>query len=387
MTRIIYQDNLKYIFIFIYFLFLYHTNGIYQKILIPSLLLEILPLLLLPLLLIFVFKKSIKYVGIGVFPLFILLAFILRLMIVKASPDPAIDIFVLLKEAPVKLLQGINPYNSTYTQVYSGTVTDNYTYWPYSIYLEMPFVLIFKDPRVILIIADILAGAGLFYMGGKTSTAKLFSLIYLFRPNSLYMIEQSFLTPIYTLLTYLFFYSILKFKPVITGISLAILSGIQPLYLMLIPLTVNLWLKKLRIISVFLLVFLLGVLPFYFWDKTSFIDKNILFYFKSTSELKTIPIHSSLNLNTAFFIITGKDLPFFLTFSMLAFIAGFLYFSRVFSEAKSFISKVSKQLLLTVIFFYLFYFLFRQSFIYYYYFAGNMLILWLTLAAREHKNA
>lgn len=306
---------------------------------------------------------------------------------VIASPNPVIDIFTLLKEAPIKLLQGINPYNSSYTQVYSGTITDNYTYWPFSIYLEMPFVLIFNDPRVILIIADILAGAGLYYIGGKTSVAKLFSLIYLFRPNSLYMIEQSFLTPIYTLLTYLFFFAILRFKPFLTGISLAILSGIQPLYLILIPLTANLWQKKLRIISVFLLMYLLGVLPFYIWDKTSFIDKNILFYFKSINELQTIPIHSSLNLNTVIFIMTGKDLPFLLTFTLLVIITGFLFMRGKFIKENNYILKLNKQLLLTVIFFYLFFLLFRQSFIYYYYFAGNMLILWLTLEARELKNA
>lgn len=373
------QKSVKIIFLVTYLLFIYFSNGIYQKELISSVLIDFLPQIFLLPVLYWVLIPEQKIINTRMFPVFIILAITLRILIIIASPNPAIDIFVLLKEAPIKLLNGVNPYDTVYTRVYAGNITDNYTYLPFSIFLELPFILIFKDPRVLLIIADVISAIMIYHSGNKSRSSIYLSLIFLFRPNSLFMIEQSFLTPVYTLFTFIFIYSLLKFKSLLTGISLAVLAGIQPIYLIFIPLTFFLWKNKNKAIFTFSITFLMTIMPFFIWNPEKFIDKNILFYFKPVEELQTIPIHISLNLNTVFYTFSGKDFPFYLTFFILSAGMGILYYNGRLNPQKSGKEKIIYQYLLIIIFFYLFYLLFRQSFIYYYYYTGSLLIFWVNL--------
>src|SRR3990167_4985520 len=120
----------------------------------------------------------------------------LRFLMIKGSPYPAIDVFIILREAPLKLLEGLNPYNSLFTYVFPGIFPDYYAYWPASFILELPFIVIFKDPRILLILADLFASVLIFVIGGKSRTSLFLSMIYLFRPVSLGIIEASWLTPL-----------------------------------------------------------------------------------------------------------------------------------------------------------------------------------------------
>ncbi|OGG02707.1 hypothetical protein A2W14_07375 [Candidatus Gottesmanbacteria bacterium RBG_16_37_8] len=380
-----FKNNLKYIFLISYLLFLYFSQGIYQINLVPALLIDLLPLFFLPFLYLFIFKSDQQNKNRQIFWLFILLAITLRILTIIASPQPVIDVFVILKEAPLKLLSGINPYNTVYSRVYQGSITDYYPYWPYSFLISLPFVLFFKDPRVLLFLADIMTGILIYLWAGKNLQAKLLSLIYLFRPNSLFIIEQSWLTPLLSLLTLILFWTFSKTKHYLAGILMGILSGIQPLFLALIPLTFRLWRKKIRIAVTALLTCLLAVTPFFLWQPVSFIDKTILVYFKPLAELKTIPVHLSLNINTFFYTITGNDIPQLLSLGFLLILLIYLFrrgYRIIKSNSADFFPK---QILLTTVFFYLFYLLFRQSFINYYYYAGSLVIFFIVFLSASDK--
>ena len=104
------QSGLGLIFIGVYLLFLFFNGGIYQKLLIPTMLIHILPLIFIPAVFSFqVIKLRLTSEKFRFFSL-ISLAFILRILMIIATPEPAIDVFYMLKEAPIRLFSGINPY-------------------------------------------------------------------------------------------------------------------------------------------------------------------------------------------------------------------------------------------------------------------------------------
>src|SRR3989338_6498056 len=184
---------LKFVLLTSFILFIYIPGGIYQTNFTALAIINILPLIFLPVLYILLFQKNREHLKKRLYILFILLAVVERILIIIASPEPVIDVFVILKEAPLKLLAGANPYTAIYSGVYQGTVTDYYPYWPYTIFTMLPAVLLFRDPRILLLLADVIGGIVIYFWGSRNYQSILLSMIYLFRPNSIFIIEQSWL--------------------------------------------------------------------------------------------------------------------------------------------------------------------------------------------------
>ena len=372
------SSSLPCCFILVYSLFLFGSTGIYQTEFFSSSLLSFLPALLFPLVLTYgLLSSSLSQNGKkNRFRFLLIAALVFRLLIIIASPKPIIDVFTILKEAPLALFSGTNPYNTVFSQVYKGVETNYYAYWPASFILEAPFVFLFGDPRLLLVMADIGSAILLFLLGRKSEQTEVLSLLYLFRPNALFIIEQSWLTPLVFFLTLLSFYFVEHKKEFLAGITLGVLTGVQPLYsivaLFLFPRFKNL---KKGIASYILTISSL-VAPFFLWNPAQFIEKTVFVYFKPLSSIPTIPVHLSLNLNTAFFTLTGRDIPFIFSFILLLTLT-VLIFSRLFSLYKFRESMFGTHLTLALcLFFFSFYFLFRQSFINYYYLATGFLLLW-----------
>ncbi|MBI4990590.1 hypothetical protein HZB96_00680, partial [Candidatus Gottesmanbacteria bacterium] len=154
---------LQLLFVVVYSLFMFFSGGIYQGDNLASYLLYFLPLVSFPLVLTYILdlrnfsSRVLKYR----FYFLLLLALTVRILIIIASPRPVIDVFTILKESPFVFLSGQNPYDTVYSPVYPGVATDYYPYWPASFILQIPFVYIFGDPRILLGFADILVAAGL----------------------------------------------------------------------------------------------------------------------------------------------------------------------------------------------------------------------------------
>lgn len=390
-------DNLKrylsvpdiiwpYVFISCYALFLFFNGGIYQTNFLPSILIIFFSIVSLPVVLSYIVpaekipgkQRRYRYLFL------ILLAVILRIGIITASPDPKIDVYYLLKQAPEKLIQGINPYASNYTQVYRGVKPDYNNYGPVSVYIQIPFLIV-HDPRVLLFVADIACALLLFFMGGKTLVAEAISLIYLFRPNSLFILEQSYLAPLevfFFLMAFALFRAGLRIpglkKELLSAVAVAFLTGIKVHYVLLPFLILPVVKNKLKYILTSVSVILLIYVPFIVWNPGAFKYQFIDFFFRTDSSMPNVPVHRSMNFSSLLYVFTGNSLPLpllLLTDLILGGVILYYLYSRSLRKQNS--SLLSLCLLGAVLFYMILYFFGHYAFINYYFMLTGALLLWI----------
>jgi len=301
-------------------------------------------------------------------------AVLLRLFTLQASPFPPIDVFIILKEAPFKLLSGINPYNTLYTAVFPKIVPDYFAYWPAAFLLQIPFVTLFGDPRVLHILADMIAALLLIAIGRSTKTAMLLSLIYLYRPLSLFIIEGSWLTPLNFCLVTASVYLLLRKRYVFAGITLGVGIGVQFfLATLILPFLKYSYRFKLFLAGALGTTALL-ILPFFLLSPQKFFSQTLWVYFQNPPHPSILP-HTSLSLNTLFFTLTGHDLPAILT----VLIALAIIILLLTKQVKTLSGKVAGVALVN----FAVYLFGRQAFVNYYYFIASLLLLSLTLRMGE----
>ena len=375
------QSGLGLIFIGVYLLFLFFNGGIYQKLLIPTMLIHILPLIFIPAVFSFqVIKLRLTSEKFRFFSL-ISLAFILRILMIIATPEPAIDVFYMLKEAPIRLLSGINPYEAVYSPVYAGVKADYFTYFPGAFLLQIPFVLIFTDPRVLLVFSDIAGGLLLYLVGRKTITAQIIALIYLFRPNSLFIIEQSWLTPLVFFFlasaTYLMKYGKEKAER-LTAVVLALLASIQPQFIVSLPFFLAGITKRINFLIIFSIILLSVILPFFLINPAAFINDAVLFFFRPSRQMLSVPVYLSLNLNTPYHFLTGRDIPIFITGAIFILITVLLLL-KLYKKNYHKSGLKAGIVLANCILYLSFFLLLKFSFINYYYLTSGLVLLYLTI--------
>lgn len=317
-------------------------------------------------------------VSILIFGFFFLTAVILRLLILTASPAPPIDTYIILNEAPRKFIAGINPYNTLYTYVFPGVTPDYYSYWPASFLLQLPFIPVFQDPRYLFLLAEIGSAILILIIAGKNMTGQLLSLTYLYRPQSLFLIEGSWLTPLnfffVSLITYLL---IKKKKGWIVGITVGILTTIQFFHVVIIAYFWKFFKRSSGLLIAFSITIGVMVLPFVIaTSPVKFLNETVLFYFRNPPP-PNILIHDSLNLNTLYFQYTKHDISTLISFSLIIF-SFILIFIRQDKSVSSVVGSIT-------LFFYALFLFGRQSFVNYYYFLGSLLVLWMAAIAGEEK--
>lgn len=375
----------RYLLIITYSLFIFFSGGIYQAKLFESLLLTLLPILALPLVLTFYLsdKALSKASRNRRFYFFLILAFALRILMVRSSPAPIIDVYTMLKEAPQTFLQGISPYETVFSTVYSGVKSDYFTYWPAAFLLQIPFVYIFRDPRVLLILADMASAWLIYILGKKGNLGRLLCLIYLFRPNSNFIIEQSYLVPLEFFSLALIVYilkaakSLLPKKEYLAGAVFGVMMSLKPHYMMLGPfLLIKNTIQRFLGLSAILI---LTVLPFILWNPQAFKNDTVDYFLRPDDKITNVPIYHSLNLNSLAKLITGNALPvnFVLVFSLIVFLSLLYTFIYRFRSGKRYNDNIFLYhfLLCAIILLLTAYLFFRFAFINYYYFITNLIIL------------
>lgn len=226
------------------------------------------------------------------------------------SPKPTVDTIVVFKEAPLKIINGINPYSSNFSKVYQNIEPNYYNYLPFSFIYMLPFVLIFNDPRYGVIVANLVSVFVLYKLISKYKNQKitnLFIMAFLFLPRSFYMLEHSYMDPIifsFFLLS-VYFFIIKKIKFSLLSLSL-FFSFRQTLFLLLPIVFLQ---KKIRkfitfrnavfFLSPFLLIFVFIVI-----DPKAFSDDTV---FNLSSKKITSPIGISLTLPTFLINFISKN--------------------------------------------------------------------------------
>lgn len=377
---------MAFLLIVTYTLFLFNNAGIYQTEIIPVVMLELVPIFFFPLIISYILddqnvdlKKRISR-----FALLFILAITLRFLIILASPDPIIDVFVLLKEAPVKLLQGQNPYTIIFPTVYPG-VTNIYPYMPLSFLAQAPFVLIFHDPRVLLVLSDVISAYLVYLISKKKTMGEVLALIYLYRPNSIFITEQSWLVNfefLFLIASLYFFVKTLdkydQVNNILSGFFLTCLFMIKIHYLPILLFFI-IGVKKIKpfILGLPTLIILIFI-PFLIWNFPIFLIRTVGSFGNSLS----YPF--SMSLNTAVLRLTGSDIPIVISMSLLFILLTVLVYNLVKKRNKN-IAKLSDTILAITIFYLFFNLLFKFSFINQYYFIGSCVILWVASITRENE--
>lgn len=260
--------------------------------------------------------------------IFLIFFLSLSFLTVVGSPNPTVDTFVILKEAPQKLLQGQNPYDSIYSKVYKDIEPDYFSYLPLSIIYFLPFVFFFNDPRYGLLVAMV----GSYFLMNKLQKKDgqqkyLFSSLFLFAPRSFYMIEHAYLD---TLIFFLFlagFYFYEKKKNRLFSFIISCFFLLKQNIIILLPLYIKTIIKRKDTILLFLVPFV-SILIFFAWNPQSFI-KNII----------TINQPDSLIMRTS---------PFQMTITIPNILFQLFHFSQVWMQ-RIFIISAVVALLITVI--------------------------------------
>ncbi len=243
------------------------------------------------------FKKTFSFI-------FICTVYVLMsLWTIFNSPHPVVDTVVVLKEAPQMLIRGKNPYSSTFTQVYPNVNPNYYNYLPFSFFYELPFVLLFKDPRSVIVFSNLLSAILIYKLFKKTDKERVinvFVLTFLFLPRTFYMLEHAYLDPVIFsfFLLFIFFY-VNKNKNKFAYLFLGLFLSFKQPPILTIPLFLkeNFFRKdffKLKNFSLFLLPLILPLI--YLAINSKAFLEDIVFGLNPAKI--TSPISSSLTLPT-----------------------------------------------------------------------------------------
>lgn len=184
----------------------------------------------------------------------IIIAFILKIGMLFASPHPSIDVFTNLTNGVMTLASGFNPYLGS----------DSFDYLPSNLYLHIIPWWLFNDVRGVYIIAELVTL--LCFLSIKTHSIPLekkglIALLFLYHPRSLFILEQAWIDPLILMLFSLFL--VLRERRMLrtaSGVFGYMLSTKQ--YLIFLPIHFAILDRSLKRIVIMIGIALLTILPF-----------------------------------------------------------------------------------------------------------------------------
>lgn len=133
--------------------------------------------------------------GTRLFALILALSVASWVLMIKASPRPAIDVWYMYQTAADSLLHGQNFYATHWTSGIHGEVSNQFVYLPGSVVVLAPFKWLLGDVRYGLVAALALAAVGVFRMTSGPRAWLLASLV-LVVPKLTFGVEQSWNDPL-----------------------------------------------------------------------------------------------------------------------------------------------------------------------------------------------
>jgi len=235
-------------------------------------------------------------------------------LVLRASPVPFIDVFVINSLATDAFLQGSNPYAMDYPDIYAGAYgySPGFTYWPGYLLLATPFRLL-GDIRLLglacWIISIILIYRTARVSGWSIWDGTLISLIWASFPVSLFVLEQAWVD--WALIAVAAGIGLaIRTKHLMTAAILAGLAAGTKQYGFLITIPTLMWIASVRGFRLSLAYFFVAgvvaallVVPFAIWDFDAFYSNTI-------ELLVTIPSRpDALSFPAWFHLLTGWWIP------------------------------------------------------------------------------
>lgn len=230
-------------------------------------------------------------------PLLALLAiyFALGLWLLKASPNPNIDVWYWHRAGYEALAKGIDPYGITMPNIYGHTqwfapgLADNtkvfvgYPYPPVTMLLGGLGHLVKQDYRYFNLVAQTLA-AGLIGFSRPGRMASLAAIIFLFTPRGLFVLEQGWTESISALAVAACACCASRWPRALPWVF-GIMLGVKQYFVFALPLLpILLGTKKPAVLLPFLLkaaiIPVAITLPFILWDPGAFLNSVVLFQAK-----------------------------------------------------------------------------------------------------------
>ena len=132
----------------------------------------------------------------------VLTAILFRGWMIRASPEPAIDVWWQFQQSAAHLLDGLNPYTTPVSDPTGaaerfGYVVRGYAYPPGPLRMQTLAFAAFGDVRYASMAADLVTAAIVWSVARpvRRTTAALLALLVLHQPRSLFVLEQSWQEP------------------------------------------------------------------------------------------------------------------------------------------------------------------------------------------------
>ncbi len=296
------------------------------------------------------------------------------ILTILSSPNPKIDTFDTLKLGGQELIQGKNPYASSYTKLYADKEPNYYAYPPATLLLTLPSVLFLRDPRYMLVF--FLFGTAFFI--GKISNPDYrwqLPLLFLFNPMTAFIVEESYIEPMIIFLLTLSLYLLRTRKYAVSAIIIGLLLAAKQYSILFIPFIFRLSVLKnrLRLLIGSTIVAVVIISPFFLWNTKEFISDVLLFQ----------AVYPARYDGLTFFSLLYRifHIPYASLVSL--FIIGIIFFMLIRKKTTSFSALVS----CLFFFFFTFFYFNKWAFVNYYYFISSLLILVMAFKTSEKNIA
>ncbi len=227
------------------------------------------------------------------FPALLAVHALVGVWMVRAAPDPGIDVVVVHREAINALLADEDPYRISFENIYGGDsgvyynpraivgnrVAFGYPYPPLSLFLAVPGQIIANDYRYAELAALLLAAALVGYVRPSLHS-KLAAALLLTTPRGFFVLEQGWTEPIGLLMTALVVFFMVRRPAVVPWVG-GLLAVTKQYYLLAGPLLLKYaWSRGWRGVPAFVVIATLAgaavTLPLALWHPNRFLEAVIL---------------------------------------------------------------------------------------------------------------
>lgn len=317
----------------------------------------------------FIFKYKYQFL--------LITAILLRFFMIRSSPSPIIDVFDQLKYGSLGMVSLQNPYQMTFPKIYTVQNPTSFAYLPGSLFFLAPFVILLNDPRYGIALGDIGFAIVLYLLLKKSDPIKgqLLSLIYLFNPMSLFVIEQSWLDPLTAFFIAIFIYTFIKNKNsiipfILIGFGMSIKQNIAIFF----PIALIKLELKLKQVIWMALIPLVIIVPFILWSPTDFWHDQTAGFNPSINSASSLANYS-LNINSFFSRFSSLKLSNIQSLVAIIFISSFMLIKTKRGLENFFYCFLIIMFTITLLFF--------QAFLNYFTFISTMILLFLAINTLE----